>query len=132
MSLLQLSISYFLWHYALAWEDLFRLYRNGSWFLWNFFSIRILWETLFSPWHRIKEHADKDTAGVLGSFIMDTILRLVGFFTRICTILSGLLTLILFSAFSLICLALWPFLPLCIVAFFMLGISGAISFSDSF
>ena len=127
-SFFQLPISYVLWHYALSWEDLFRLYRNGSWFLWNFFSIRVLLETLLSPWHRIQEHADKDTAGVLGSFIMNTLLRLIGFFVRTATILSGLLALLLFSVLFAAFIALWPFLPILIVIFLITGVSGALSF----
>lgn len=128
MSPVQLPITYLLWHYSIAWEDLFRLYRNLAWFLWNFFSIRILAETLIAPWHRRKERPEKDTAGILGSFILNSILRLVGFFIRTLTILVGLLTLILFSLLFALFLILWPFLPLVIVGSFVWGVIGLTAF----
>ena len=109
---LNLPLTYFLWHYSLAWEDLFRLYRNFSWFLWNFFSISLLLETLIAPWHRRKEHPDKDTAGILGSFILNSILRLVGFAIRFIAILSGLAALAFFSLLFAVFVVLWPFLPI--------------------
>ena len=118
MKFLLLPFSYFLWHYTVAWADLLRLYQNASWFLFNFFSVRILFETLFSPWHRIQERPDKDTAGILGSFIINSILRVIGFLARTFTILSGLLAIGFFSAFFLAFLALWPLAPLLIVVIF--------------
>lgn len=126
---LNLPLIYLLWHYALAWEDLFRLYQNLAWFLWNFFSIRILAETLVAPWHRRKERPEKDTAGILGSFILNSILRLVGFLIRTITILTGLATLALFSLFFALFLILWPFLPLVIVGSFVWGIIGLFAFT---
>lgn len=128
MKSFSLPFSYLLWHYTTAWTDILRLYRNFSWFLWNFFSIRILSETLFSPWHRIHERPDKDTAGMLGSFILNSLLRLIGFVARTFTILFGFLALGLFSIVFLVFLALWPFIPFFIVALLISGITGLIAF----
>ncbi len=127
-SFLQLPISYLFWHYTIAWMDLLRLYKNFSWFLWNFFSIRILWETLFSPWHRILEHAEKELGGLLGSIILNLMLRLIGFFVRASTILFGLFALVLFSIAFLVFFALWPFLPLLIVGCILNGVAGLVAF----
>ncbi len=124
MLVLQLPISYFFWHYTTAWGDLLRLYRNFSWFLWHFFSIRILLGTLFSPWHRLHEGKSKETAGFLGSFIINFILRFIGFFARTATILLGLVTMCLFSVASLAFFALWPFLPLLALWCVVQGITG--------
>ena len=127
-SILQLPFSYLVWHYAFAWADLARLYRNLAWFLWNFFSISLLLRTLFSPWRRLREGAQKDTGGLLGSLIMNTILRFVGFFARVATILFGLASLALLSVAGVAFLVLWPLLPFVLLAFILTGLFGMFSF----
>ena len=128
MSLFALPISYLLWHYVLAWGDLIRLYRNLSWFLWNFFSIRILLGTLFSPWHRMRERKSKDTAGFLGSLILNGILRFIGLGARTGTILCGLITLVVFSLCFVALLALWLVVPFLAFGFVARGIGGIFGF----
>lgn len=128
MSPLSLPISYLLWHYTAAWGDVLRLYRNFSWFLWNMFSIELLSKTLLSPWHRLHEGSDKTTGGILGSIILNLILRCIGFFARAGTIIIGLVALFLFSLLSIIFLALWPFLPFLAFAFIAHGMIGLVNF----
>lgn len=128
MSSIRLPITYLFWHYTAAWEDVLRLYLNLSWFLWNFFSIRILLQTLFSPWHRRREHPEKEFGGLLGSLILNSILRMVGFLIRSLTILFGLITLAVFSILYAAFFALWPFLPLLIVGFLVTGAAGLLAF----
>jgi len=128
MTIFQLSASYFLWHYTVAWGDVLRLYRNFSWFFWNFFSIGLLSETLLSPWHRLHEGSNDTTGGLLGSIILNLILRCIGFLARVCTILTGLVALFLLSFFFLVFLALWPFLPFLIVIFIIQGLIGLVVF----
>ena len=128
MSLFQLPLSYLLWHYTTAWRDLVRIYLNFSWFLSNFFSVRLLSGTLFAPFHRLHESAEKGTAGVLGGFIMNTILRGVGFFARTFIIFCGLFSLVLLFIGMLIFLALWALMPFIIFAALMTGIVGLISY----
>lgn len=127
-SLLHIPFSYLLWHYTVAWSDLVRLYRNFSWFLWNFFSIRILFGTLFSPWRRLHEGARKDIGGLLGSVIINLILRGIGFVARSATILTGLIALILLALFFLVFLVAWPFLPFLVFVSSVNGIVGMFSF----
>ena len=126
-SLFQLPPLYLLWHYTTAWVDLVRLYQNFSWFLWHFFSIGVLLRTLFSPWRRLHEGRSKSTAGLLGSAIMNLILRAVGFFARFATILFGLAAIVLLSVCFLLLLLLWPLLPLLIVALIAQGVIGIIT-----
>ncbi|MDO8594136.1 MAG: hypothetical protein Q7R93_01300 [bacterium] len=128
MTALQLPLSYLLWHYTLAWGDLLRLYQNFSWFLWNFFSIRILSVTLFSPWRRIQEASSKSSGGFLGRFIISTLLRFIGLFVRLFSILSGLASLCVLSVGFLIFLVMWPLLPIVIVAFIAQGSIGILTF----
>ncbi len=127
MSPLLLPFSFFLWHYTTAWGDLLRLYTNAVWFLWHFFSIRILSGTLFAPWHRLREASSKETAGFFGSLIINLILRLIGFVARTVTILSGLLTLFLFSFFSFVFFALWLILPVVALGLILNGAVGVLT-----
>ena len=127
-SLLQLPFSYLLWHYVLAWSDLVRLYKNFTWFLWNFFSIPLLLRTLFSPWKRLHEGANKESAGFLGKLILNTILRFIGFGMRVCTILFGLCSLVLFSVLFAFFLVLWPLMPPIIIACLLFGFVEVVTF----
>lgn len=118
-----LPLAYLWWHYTLAWGDLLRLYKNFSWFLWNFFSIPLLAGTLFSPWRRLRESSARGSGGFLGSFIINLILRFVGLFARLFTILFGLASLALFAVLFLCFLVLWPFLPLIAAASLVTGVA---------
>ncbi len=128
MTIFRLLLSYLFWHYTLAWADLVRLYRNLAWFLWNFFSIGLLAHTLLSPWRRLHEGARKEAGGLLGSLIMNTILRSVGFFARVATISFGLASLALLSVAFAVCLVLWPLVPLIASALTLTGLLGLFSF----
>lgn len=109
--LLKLPLAYFFWHYTAAWTCLLRLYFNLSWFISHFFSIRILLETLFSPWKRLRS-SGKEEGGFLGRFILNTITRLVGFLVRSVTILAGLFSLLLLGALFLLTATVWAAIPL--------------------
>lgn len=126
-SIVQLPPLYLLWHYTVAWVDLVRLYQNFCWFLWHFFSIGVLFRTLFSPWRRLHEEKSKDAAGLFGSVIMNLMLRTVGFGARFVTILFGFVTIILLSVCFIVLLLIWPFLPLVVVALLTQGIIGVIT-----
>lgn len=128
MRTLQLPLAYLWWHYALAWVDLARLYHNLAWFLWNFFSISLLLRTLFSPWRRLHESARKEAGGLLGSLIMNTILRFIGFFARVATIVFGLASLVLLGVVGVAFLVLWPLLPFIALALMLTGLFGVFSF----
>lgn len=121
MTPLRLPLSYLIWHYTVAWRDLARLYRNFAWFLWNFFSIRLLAGTLFSPWKRLHEASNKSTGGFLGSFILNTLMRFIGLFARLFTILTGCASLLLLSLGFVAFLLLWLFLPALVFIFLVSG-----------
>ncbi|MSU56101.1 MAG: hypothetical protein EXS51_02220 [Candidatus Taylorbacteria bacterium] len=127
-SVLQLPFSYLLWHYTTAWSDIMRLYRNIAWFLWNFFSVRLLLGTLLSPWHRLHEGSKKSAGGFLGNFIINLLLRFIGFFARLFVILTGLVSVILLSVFFIFFSVIWPFMPLLVVVSTVNGAVGLFSF----
>lgn len=111
-ALIQLLPAYLLWHYGAAWADLWRVYSNIGWFLLNLFSVRILAATLLSPWRRLSEKKSKDTAGLLGQIIINTLTRFFGLFVRFGTILIGLASLLIWTLLSFALFVLWIALPL--------------------
>ena len=120
--------SYLLWHYTLAWADLLRLYRNFTWFLWSFFSVSLLFHTLFAPWKRLHENSKKELGGFLGSAILNLILRFIGFFARAFSILTGLVAIVLLTIFAAAFFVLWPLMPLIVVVLILNGAVDLFSF----
>ena len=121
-AVLTLPLLYLRWHYSAAWADLWRLFTNLAWFLFNFFSIRILTMTLIAPWKRL--HESRLGAGSLpGALILNTITRLVGFLIRLITIGMGLCSLLLLAVFFFAFLLLWLLMP---VLPFMLVLNGIV------
>ena len=121
--LFQLPFSYFLWHYSVAWVDLLRLYTNLFWFLSHYFSIGILFRTLFSPWRRLIATRERGNAGLLGKLIVNTITRCVGLLVRAAVILTGIFALLLLTACFAFLLALFALVPLIVPALIISGLT---------
>lgn len=125
LAILELPLAYLLWHYTVAWGDLLRFCSNIAWFLLNFFSVKILLRTLFSPWKRLQEGGrGRGEGGILGRLIINTITRLVGALVRSVTILVGLAALLVFLFVSAVLFLLWPVLPLAAALLAFKGIVG--------
>ncbi len=120
--LLQLPLAYLLWHVTAAFADLWRLYTNIIWFLWNFFSIGLLSSTLISPWRRLTEKKSKDTAGLLGTLIINTLTRIFGCIVRLGVIGIGLCAIVICTALFLILFIGWIALPVIAAALIVYGI----------
>lgn len=123
-SLIQLPLAYLLWHVTAAFGDLWRLYANMVWFLWNFFSIKILSFTLLSPWHRISEKRSKGSAGFFGQIIINSLTRIFGLIVRFFVILIGLFSLIIFSVLFLLLFVAWIALPVISIGLILYGVRG--------
>lgn len=124
LAFFNLPLAYLAWHFGAAWGDLWRLYTNISWFLFNFFSIKILLATFFAPWKRLHERGRrKGEGGVAGRLILNAVTRLVGILLRALVILTGLVSLAAFSLFSFALFALWLVLPLVAVGLLLSGLS---------
>lgn len=128
-SLLQLSLAYLIWHYSAAWGDLWRFHGNLAWFLGNFFSLELLFGTLFAPWKRLREHAKRrGDGGVVGRFIINFMTRLVGFSLRSLTILSGLASISLLCALTILTFVAWLTLPLVALGLVLWGAAALLAF----
>lgn len=117
MTVLRVLTRYFVWHYSLALADLWHLTGNFCWFFYHFFSIPIVVRTLFAPWRRLGERYRRqlDPGALLGTFIVNTLMRLVGLVIRTVFLVVGLLVLFLTVIFSLMLFAVWLTLPFAIL-----------------
>jgi len=118
MALVQIVWFYILWHYTKAWQDIFRIIGNYLWFVGNYFSINLLMQTLFSPWRRLSVAGGKGTSDTyLGALLVNSFMRLVGFFVRLVTIIVGAIALLFTITLACAFVIAWLFLP--IIAFFL-------------
>ena len=124
MKLGRLAAEYFAWHYSTAFLDLWRIYTNFLWFLYNLFSISFLLATLFDPFERIHaDHAQGDLQDFVSAFIANTLMRVVGAVIRLCVIIIGTVLLWATALLGLCIFVLWPLLPCIIGTLFALSFS---------
>lgn len=123
MSMIQVFWYYLIWHYTTAWTDIFRLFNNYLWFVGNFFSIELLFKTLFSPWRRLSISGGKGSKdSFFGAILVNTFMRGVGFFIRSFTILAGCVALFIFVTVSALLICIWAVLPAIIFLLFFGGV----------
>ena len=125
MGIVTILIDYLLWHYSKAVVSLLVIYRNFCLFLSNFFSLSLLFRTWLSPWRRLDEGYPKnftDIESVLSVFVLNLLMRVVGFIMRTAVITIGLLSLLILTLFLPLALVIWLLLPLIIIFLFCLGI----------
>jgi hypothetical protein len=115
---------YLTWHYSRAFSDIFAIWRNITHFIFHFFSIPLLFRTLFAPWKRIE--AVRETEGLnLGDFlatkIVNLIMRLVGAMMRTILIAVGLAVTGSVVVAGCFFFAAWTLLPVAVVVLVLAG-----------
>jgi hypothetical protein len=120
-----LAEHYFTWHYGQAYADIYHVWLNFIWFIFNFFSINLLISTLFSPWKRMGEEypAGFDIGRAAETWIVNILMRFVGAGTRFIVICVGLFFASIVFLIGLIVLAVWTIMPAFFVALIILGLS---------
>jgi hypothetical protein len=100
------------WWYGSGWKGQLRRVRDRLASTAGYFSIGQLFATLFSPYRQISAENINGSAGVrLRAFFDKTLSRVIGAVVRLCTILAGIILLLLQSIFELIILVIWLVLP---------------------
>lgn len=115
---------YFFWHYGRALSDFFRVFGNLVWAAVNFFSIRVLIKTLLAPWRRLREERQQpgfDLEEWFGDKIVNSLMRLVGFFVRSITILIGLTIILLILIIGVISFIIWLLMPAVLLTLLVLA-----------
>lgn len=114
-------VEYVVWHYSRALLDLLRVWGNFFWFFWHFFSVGLLLKTLLSPLNRINEGYKKGLypAQWFETFIVNSLMRIVGAMVRIVVILIGITALLATLVGGIVFLGIWilaPFLLITVVS----------------
>jgi hypothetical protein len=124
MNFLLIIPYYFSWHYKRGIVDYFKVWKNLIWFLWNFFSIKVLFKTFFMPFQKLKEDysGGLDIENFLSSIVVTTLMRMVGMFFRSVIIITGLISIFSFIILGLMGMVVWLTLPLIIVWFVITSI----------
>lgn len=117
----RLILSYFIWHYSQAFRDIYYLYKNFIWFIYHFFSIKVLTKTLFSPWRKLNEayRGGWSLNAFFETFAVNIIMRIVGFFVRLSIIVIGVMCLAVTFISEIVTFFLWLFLPAIISLLFV-------------
>lgn len=116
--------SYFAWHYGRAFADIFHIWMNFLWFVFNFFSISALIETFFDPWKRMGESYPRgfDIAGVISTFVVNTLMRAVGIMVRLIVLCIGLAFAVVIFATGITIVVLWALMPIVFVALVIISV----------
>lgn len=117
----RLIFSYFVWHYSQAFRDIYNLFKNFVWFVYHFFSIKILLKTLLSPWRKLTEpyKGGWDLGALFETFVVNTIMRAVGVLVRISIILVGLISIVVVCLAGLLSIVVWMCMPFIIMLLFV-------------
>ena len=81
--------------------------------------------TLFSPWHRMNEGYSGQLTfeDTIGTFIVNTIMRIVGAIVRSIFIILGLICIAISFVVGLIAFCAWVLMPLILAYTFLSGIN---------
>ena len=109
--------AYVIWHYTAGLWAAFRVCVNFLRFTFNFFSIPLLFKTLFSPWRRLGEEYSSGLhpSEWLTSFTVNTLMRVVGAVIRLALIIFGLIALAVVSVGSVVVMLAWILWPVLIL-----------------
>lgn len=119
-------VHYVTWHYSGGVASYLSVWRNFLWFAYHFFSIPVLFRTLFSPFQKLNEEYKRtlDLGYIAQVMIVNVLMRLVGAGARSFIILMGLVTLVVIAAVGAALFVVWLMLPLALFTLVLLGLNG--------
>jgi hypothetical protein len=124
MKFLKNLLRYLKWHYSKALLSAFALWKNILVFLFNFFSIKNILGNFFTPWKRLADsYPDHfDIKGYLFTFLLNTIMRIVGMILRSIIIFIGLTCCAIYILLLPVSLVAWLVLPFVVLGLIALGL----------
>lgn len=116
-------VDYVRWHYGQALILYIRTSKNFWWFFVQFFSLRALISSFFAPFKRITEERPRgfDIEGWISTLIINLLSRGIGMIIRLVLILSGFITLILYTVVIFFGYGVWLTAPFVILFCFGYG-----------
>lgn len=117
--------AYAKWHYAQGLRELVLVAQNFLGFVAHFFSFKLLLRTLFAPWKRMGEsYGDGFDLGRFASaFIVNSLMRIVGFVSRVVVLGVGLVAFLVVLAFFLGVFLVWLLAPAVLLGSLLLAIT---------
>ena len=117
--------AYAKWHYGQGLRELFGVTQNFLWFVVNFFSFKLLFKTLFTPWKRLGENYEGgfDLSALASTLIVNSIMRIVGFVTKTLVLVVGLISYILVAIFAFFILIIWILAPAILLGSIVLSVT---------
>ena len=107
-------LQFLVWHFYDAPKGILKAFKNFLVFNFNFFSIGLLFKTLFSHWRRYKESYGRglDIKRYFSVFVGNLISRILGALVRTVTIFVGLLAGFFIFLAAIFVFLVWLFLPI--------------------
>lgn len=123
MDTLSIAPSYIRWHYTRGFVEAFGFTRRLLASVISFFSLPLLLHTFASPWKRESEGYKKnEPTSWLGTFIFNTLMRLLGIGIRSLIMLFGAAVFLCALGVSACVYIFWLAAPFLVLASFVLGI----------
>ncbi len=107
-----LVFEYARWHYGDALVSYIRILKNFWWFVVSYFSMPLLFTTLFVPYKRMTEEPAEGLSSWLEASVMNSLSRLVGFLVRLFLLGVGFVTLCILTIGGMFVYGIWLILPL--------------------
>jgi hypothetical protein len=107
-----LVMAFLQWWYGPGWRDAGVRLAATMRSTYLYFSVPILFRTLFAPWRRITSPPGSSLQAKMRALLDNTISRLVGFAVRLLAIISACVLLAFYAVFGGLMLLLWPAIPL--------------------
>lgn len=121
MKTMLIILGYLKWHYSKAISSLCQILKNFLVFIFNYFSIRLLFVNFFDPWKRMSDQYPKvfNFQEYFNTFLANSIMRVVGIIMRFALLIIGLSCCTLFVLICPILIVLWICLPFAVI--FLIG-----------
>lgn len=114
---------FFIWWYSDGYRDLLSRLHDTVFRIWHFFSVNLLFKTLFSPWKRIISYPGKSIQAQFRALIDNLVSRLVGFFVRTIMIIAAVIVVALTVLIGAVLLIGWPLAPVIIIGLVIFGLT---------
>lgn len=125
-----LKAIFFVWWYGEAYASVFAFIKYFFIYLSDLFSVKICLKTLFYPWKRdLTSYAGLTIQQRVEVLIMNLVSRLVGAIIKIFTLVTFLITTIVWFVVSVLVLIVWFTYPLFLVALIAYGIRLILTFN---
>ncbi len=115
-------VIWFLWHFYEMPKFLFSAWKNYLRFGLDYFSISLLFKTLFSPWRRYRWRYSKgfDIVEFFNTLISNFFSRILGAVCRVVLIIIGIIFQIFIFIAGILVILFWLFIPLIIILGFLI------------